>query len=141
VRYEIIERLGTPAELKDIAYCPAGYFPEKDILWEFKSGTNGVRATGYVLLLKGTPCVTTLDANERIDARSIKSETGETLQIEPSKRELAVDATISFGYGNFTTVQGMAPSPHRANHIDVPNQPAATSFFLIATSSGARLPK
>lgn len=118
VRYDIIQRLGTAGELKEITYCPAGYFPEKDILWEFKTGTNGFRAIGYVLLLPGTPAVAPEDVNERIDARTIRRSSGETITIEPSRRELAVDATISFGYGNFTTVQGMAPSPHRANHMD-----------------------
>ena len=118
VRYEIIERLGPPAELKDIAYCPAGNFPDTNLLWEFKGGVNGVRAIGYVLLLKGTPTVAPQDINERIDARTIKLESGQTIQIEPSKRELAVDGTISFGYGNFTDVHGMAPTSHRANHID-----------------------
>ena len=54
VNYDIIQRLGPPASLKDIAYCPDGLFPEKDILWDgFES--QGYRAIGYVLLLKGTP--------------------------------------------------------------------------------------
>ena len=52
------------------------------------------------------------------------------MAIEPARRELAVDATISFGYGNFTEVQGMAPSPHRANHIDGAKPEGGNVVFL-----------
>ncbi len=116
-RQDVIERMGKAAELKDIAYCPSGYFPEKDILWDFKDGANGFRAIGYVLLLMGTPCVPAELQNLRVDAHSIAVEGAPPMQIDPARRELVVDATISFGYGNFTEVQGMAPSPHRANHL------------------------
>lgn len=116
-RHDVIERMGKAAELKEIAYCPSGHFPEKDILWDFKEGVNGFRAIGYVLLLAGTPSVPMEWQNMRLDMRSLKVEDGSTIQIDPARRELVVDATISFGYGNFTEVQGMAPSPHRANHL------------------------
>ncbi len=116
-RHDVIERMGRPEELKEIAYCPSGYFPEKDILWDFKGGSDGFRAIGYVLLLAGTPCVPQELQNFSVEATSISINGQPPVRIEPAKRELVADATISFGYGNFTEVQGMAPSPHRANHL------------------------
>lgn len=116
-RHDVIERMGRPGELKEIAYCPSGYYPEKDILWDFKGGADGFRAIGYVLLLAGTPTVPPELQNHRLEAALISLDGKPPVRIEPAQRELVVDATISFGYGNFTEVQGMAPSPHRANHL------------------------
>lgn len=133
VKYEVIQLLGPPGDLKDIAYCPSGEFPEKDILWEgFKQGKQGgFRAIGYVLLLPGTPSLGPESTNPRLTPQPyVDPATGQTVKPEATKRELAVDASISIGFGNFTNVQGMAPTPHRANHIAGDRPSGGNILFL-----------
>ena len=129
VKYEIIQRLGRPGDLKDIVYCPNGEFPEKDMLWDgFKSG--GFRAIGYVLLLPGTPSLDPAVVNSRLTSPPVMNSSGVLTTPSPAQRELAVDATISLGPGNFTHVQGMAPTPHRANHLDGSRPAGGNILFL-----------
>ena len=117
VKYSVIQLLGKPSDLKEVAYCPQGEFPEKDMLWEgFASG--GFRAIGYVLLLPGTPSVNPSELNDTLVPKPYLGMDGKPRNPGAAQKELAVDATISLGYLNFSKVQGMAPTPHRANHLE-----------------------
>ena len=129
VNYSIIQLLGRPSDLKEIAYCPDGHFPEKDILWDgFASG--GFRAIGYVLLLPGTPSVNPSELNETLTPKPYLTLDGQPRHPTAAKKELAVDATISLGYLNFTNVPGQAPSPHRANHLNGDRPSGGNIVFL-----------
>ncbi len=133
VKYEVIQLLGQPAALRDIVYCPAGEFPEKDILWEgFKQGPEGggFRAIGYVLLLPGTPSLGPESYNFSLTPQPYINEVGAQVTPTAAQRELAVDASISFGFDNFTDVKGMAPTPHRANHISGPRPAGGNILYL-----------
>ena len=117
VKYTVIQLLGKPSDLREVAYCPQGEFPEKDMLWEgFASG--GFRAIGYVLLLPGTPSVNPSELNKTLTPAPYVTMDGQVRKPTAAQKELAVDATISLGYLNFSQVQGMAPTPHRANHLE-----------------------
>ncbi len=129
VRHDVIQRLGRPGDLKDIVYCPQGLFPEKDMLWDgFVSG--GFRAIGYVLLLPNTPAVAPWEMNETLTPRPYPGPNGTLITPTAAQKELAVDATISLGYLNFAEVQGMAPTPHRANHLEGTKPTGGNIVFL-----------
>lgn len=117
MKYSVIQLLGKPADLKEVAYCPQGEFPEKDLLWE-GFATGGFRAIGYVLLLPGTPSLNPTELNQTLSPAPYVAMDGKLHNPTAPQKELAVDATISLGYLNFSQVQGMAPTPHRANHLE-----------------------
>jgi len=129
LKYSVIQLLGRPEELKDLAYCPAGEYSDKDLLWD-GFATAGFRAIGYVLLLPGTPSVNPTELNHGLTPSPYVAMTGELRNPPAARKELAVDATISAGYLNFTRVQGMAPTPHRANHLDGERPGGGNIVFL-----------
>lgn len=128
IRYDFFSLIGLAGDLKDLAYCPAGLFPEKESLWEgFRSvGVHGYRAIGYVILLKNTPGIDPNDWNERLSRPVVNG-----IELHPGERPLAVDATLARG-DNFDSVLGGVPTAHRANHLNGGKPTGGNILFLDA---------
>ncbi len=125
----VVRLLGRPEEAKGVLYCPAGEAADRELLWAgFPPG--GFRVVGYVLLLPGTPSINPTELNHSLAPSPYVSMTGELRDAPAPEKELAVDATISSGYLNFSRVRGVAPTPHRANHLDGERPSGGNIVFL-----------
>ncbi len=113
---------GYAGEDWSLFYCPSSTYMDTDLMWNHSGPQNNPhRITSYVLLFEGVARVNPIYANERLgDPPPVPDPVARTMVWLPaSKRELAVDATLSDASGTvFRVPSGRAGVDYNySNHM------------------------